>query len=267
MTGDEARRQIGPGEVDAAAPWDTLTAEQRDFQAHKMAIHAAMVHRMDIEVGRLINRLRAQRVLDDTLIVFLSDNGASAEMMVRADGHDPAAAPGSWRSHLCLGPGWASAANSPFRLHKSFIHEGGIASPMIAHWPAGIRATNRLRHTPAHFVDILPTFLSQAGVTPQLPPNAPPLPGRDLSPALTRDVAVPRDHIFFHHMDNRGLRQGQWKIVSAGKDAPWELYDLTRDRGETTNLAAGQPDRLGAMTSRWNELEARFRAQHRSGVA
>ena len=106
-----------------------------------MAIHAAMITRMDREVGRVVEQLRAMNQLDNTVVLFLSDNGASAEQIIRGDGHDSSAAPGSARSYLCLGPGWASAANTPFRLHKSYVHEGGIASPLIVHWPAGIRET------------------------------------------------------------------------------------------------------------------------------
>ena len=104
-----------------------------------MAIHAAMVDRMDREIGRVLDQLRAMGAFENTLIFFLSDNGASAEIMVRDDGHDPAAAPGSAASHLCLGPGWSTVANTPFRRHKTWVHEGGIATPLIVHWPKGIR--------------------------------------------------------------------------------------------------------------------------------
>src|SRR4029453_70092 len=93
----------------------------------------------------------------------LSDNGASAEMMVRDDGHDPAAAPGSAKSHLCLGPGWSSVANTPFRRHKTWVHEGGISTPLIAHWPPGIKTPGERRQSTGHVVDMVPTVLEAAG--------------------------------------------------------------------------------------------------------
>jgi len=255
-------RRIGAGEVMRAVPWKSLTPEQKQFQSTKMAIHAAMVYRMDAEIGRLLGQLRAMNAMRDTVIVFLSDNGASAEMLIRADGHDAAAAPGSARSHLCLGPGWSSAANSPFRLHKSWNHEGGISSPMIVHWPAGISGGGGLRRTPCHFIDILPTFVDLAGGgKAESKPGSPPLPGRSLVPALARDNTIPRENLFFHHLDNRALRVGDWKVVSAGPKGPWELYDLKTDRGETTNLAEKHPDRLAEMTRQWEKLETEFVAQ------
>jgi arylsulfatase len=261
---EDLRRQIGDFEVTQAVPWKTLTREQQDFQATKMAIHAAMVYRMDRELGRVLDQLRAMNTLDDTLILFLSDNGASAEQMIRSDGHDSSAAPGSWRSHLCIGPGWSSAANSPFRLHKSWVHEGGISSPLIAHWPAGIRDRGKVRHTPCHLVDVLPTLVDVAGGTPPVAGSgAPPLPGRSFAPAFAQDRRIDREFIFFHHLDNRALRVGDWKLVSAGKDGPWELYDLSKDRGETTDLAAKDPERTRDMASRWERLEAEFLAQQK----
>src|SRR4051812_25450821 len=103
-----------------------------------MSIHAAMVTRMDAEIAKVGQQLRTMNAYDDTVIVFLSDNGASGEEMIRGDGHDPSAPPGSAKSFLGIGPGWATAADAPFRLRKSWVHEGGIASPMVVHWPRGI---------------------------------------------------------------------------------------------------------------------------------
>ncbi len=135
--------QLGPGEVNRPLKWDTLTDEQKHFQATKMSIHAAMVDRMDIAIGRILAQLDQMRQLDNTLIVFFSDNGASAEMMIRDDGHDPQAAPGSAATHLCLGPGWSTTCNTPFRRHKTWVHEGGIASPLVLHWPDWYRPQKR----------------------------------------------------------------------------------------------------------------------------
>ena len=123
---------LGPREVNRPLPRDQLSVE-REFQSVKMTLHAAMVDRMDREIGRVLGQLRRMGAFEDTLIFFLSDNGAGAEIMVRDDGHDPMAAPGSAASHLCLGPGWSSVANTPFRRHKTWVHEGGIATPFIVH--------------------------------------------------------------------------------------------------------------------------------------
>ena len=135
-------------------PWKDLNAEQREFQANKMAIHAAMVDRMDREIGRVLDQLRAMEALDNTLIFFLSDNGASAEIMVRGDGHDPNAECGTGATFLSIGPGWSSMCNTPFRRHKTWVHEGGISTPLIVHWPKGIAARGEIaahagpRHRP-----------------------------------------------------------------------------------------------------------------------
>ena len=136
----EVLKQVGQGEIEHAVPWKTLSEEQKRFQATKMAIHAAMIDRMDREIGHVLDQLRTMDAFDDTLIIFLSDNGADATLIVRGDGHDRGAEPGSWRSFLCIGPGWASASNAPFRRHKIWVHEGGIATPLILHWPMRIAA-------------------------------------------------------------------------------------------------------------------------------
>ena len=174
----DALKILGAGEIDRPLPWVSLTEKQRAFQAIKMSIHAAMIDRMDREIGRVLDQLRAMGVLDDTLILFLSDNGASAEIMVRDDGHDPTAPAGSWATHLCLGPGWSTVANTPFRRHKTWVHEGGIATPFIVHWPRGIRARGELRRDPGHVIDVVPTTLELAGTSPLASAQAPEAPAR-----------------------------------------------------------------------------------------
>ena len=128
-----------------------------------MAIHAAMVDRMDREIGRVLAQLQAMQAVDNTLILFLSDNGASAERILRGDGHDPHAPPGSAKSYQCLEAGWANLANAPLRRSKIFVHEGGISTPLIVHWPAGIAARGELRHNPGHLIDLVPTILEVVG--------------------------------------------------------------------------------------------------------
>jgi arylsulfatase len=167
----DLRRQVGAGEVEHAAPWNSLSIEQKRFQSTKMAIHAAMVDRMDREIGRVLGQLRKMDAWENTLIVFLSDNGADATLMV------------------------ASAANAPFRRHKIWEHEGGIATPCILHWPDRIRSGGKLRHTPAHAIDFVPTALGLAGVEPPLEWQGwwrPALPGKSLVPENGRRIPASR---------------------------------------------------------------------------
>jgi arylsulfatase len=255
--------KLGPDEVNRPLAWTALNLEQRMFQAQKMAIHAAMVARMDKEIGHIIDQVRAMGALDNTLILFMSDNGASAEMMVRGDGHDLAAEPGSGATFLSIGPGWSSLANTPFRRHKTWVHEGGISTPLIAHWPQGIRARNELRTTPSHLIDLVPTILEAVGgkLPAQLNSEGiPAAPGKSLLPAFVADVPIARDSLWWFHDDNRALRVGDWKIVSAGKDRPWELYDLTTDRSETVNLAKEKPDKVAELAAIWQRQFDEFLA-------
>jgi arylsulfatase len=254
--------KLGPNEVNRPVPWDSLTPAQRDFQASKMAIHAAMVDRMDREIGRVLDQVRKMGALDNTIILFLSDNGASAEMMVRGDGNDLAAEPGSAATFLCLGPGWSTMANTPFRRHKTWVHEGGISTPLVVQWPKGIAARGELRHTPGHLVDVVPTIVEAATGRPfiyERGTNAPKYPGKSLMAAFKQDVTVPHDSLWFLHEGNRALRVGDWKIVAAGKDAPWELYDLTKERSEAKNLAAEKPEKVRELSAQWERETAEYK--------
>jgi arylsulfatase len=251
--------KLGPGEIEHALPWVQLTDEQKNYQATKMAIHAAMIDRMDREIGRVLEQVRVMGAWDNTVILFLSDNGTDATIMVRGDGHDRAATPGSAGSFLCLGPGWSSAGNAPFRRHKVWTHEGGISTPLIVHWPQGIAARGELRHDVGHVIDFVPTLLELASVKPVPVAGSPALPGRSLVPAFVRDGSVTRDDLFFNHEGNRALRMGDYKLVSAREDQnAWELFNLATDRCEQHNLAAKQPDRVSDMAARWQQLQDRF---------
>ena len=256
----EALEKLGPGEVNRPLPWADLSADQRHFQATKMAIHAAMVDRMDREIGRVIDQLRAMGALENTAIFFASDNGASAEIMVRGGGHDATAPPGSAKTYLCLGPGFSSACNTPFRRHKVWVHEGGISTPFIVHWPAGIKARGALRRTPAHFIDFVPTVLEMAGIGKPREwngKNIPPAPGRSLMPAFAADVTIPRDCLWWLHEGHRAFRDGDWKLVAA-KDDPWELYDMRRDRAEQHNLANTMPVKVRELEELWQRQTDAF---------
>ncbi|MBM3978894.1 MAG: arylsulfatase [Planctomycetes bacterium] len=262
-------KKLGAGEVDRAPPWGDLTKEQKRFQATKMAIHAAMVDRMDREIGRVIAQLKAMGAFDNTLILFASDNGASAEMMVRDGGHDPAAEPGSAASYLCLGPGFSSVCNTPFRRHKTWVHEGGTSTPLVAHWPKGISAKGELRHTPAHFVDFVPTVLDLAGIEKPNVWNGEPVPaapGKSLVPALAKDVTVAREFLWWLHDDHRAVRVGDYKLVASAKD-PWELYDLKTDRAEQQNLAAKMPDKVKELSALWQKQTDAFVASVKKSPA
>ncbi len=255
----DAIAKLGPNEVNRPLPWRDLNEAQRRFQADKMAIHAAMVDRMDREIGRVLEQLRVMGALENTLVLFMSDNGASAEMMVRGDGHDPQAAPGSGATFLSIGPGWSSLANTPFRRHKTWVHEGGIATPLILNWPRGISGRGELRHTPGHLIDLVPTILELAGgqrleTWAGIP--VPPAPGLSLVPLFAKDGAVTRDSLWWLHEDNLALRVGNWKIVAAGKDSPWELYDLSGDRAEANNLASAKPEMVRELADVWNRQTA-----------
>ena len=255
-------KTLGPGEVNRPLPWGDLDDVQRAFQATKMAIHAAMVDRMDQEVGRVLAQLRAMGQFDDTLIVFLSDNGASAEIMVRDDGHDRSAPPGSAATHLCLGPGWSNTANTPFRRHKTWVHEGGISTPLVVHWPRGISSKGELRRDPGHVIDVVPTLLELAGARRPEVRDGQPVPrppGISLVPAFARDDSVHHETLWWEHEGNRALRAGDWKVVAA-KDEPWALFDLAADRTETRDLAADQPDRVRDLGRRWEGLRDQFHA-------
>jgi arylsulfatase len=256
-----AREELGPNEVWRETPWDELTEGQRAFQAAKMSIHAAMVERMDREIGRLLEQLRSMGALENTVIFFLSDNGASAEIMIRGDRHDAAAAPGSADTFLCLGPGWSRAANTPFRRHKMWVHEGGIATALVVHWPAGISAAGEVRDAAVgHVIDIAPTIVELAGGTWSTNDGGSPRPlspGRSLVTTFGRNVPIERDMLWWLHEGNRAIRAGDWKLVAA-RDKPWELYNLNNDRAENHDLASEQPERAKELEQRWEETTSEF---------
>lgn len=264
----ELEEQIDPGELGTALPWADLDAAQREFQAGKMAVHAAMVDRMDQEIGRVMDQVAAMGETENTIVIFLSDNGATAEQINRGDRHVPGAVSGSADSYLALGPGWSTAANTPFSLHKHWNHEGGIATPFIVSWPAGIEAGGELRTTPAHAIDVVPTLLDLAGIETNAvypenkhPPETtpPPLPGESLVPAFAADPEWADRTFFFQHTDNRALRAGDWKIVMRRDNHDrWELYHLATDRAERHDLAKQHPTRLAQMVNEWERRSRQY---------
>lgn len=247
----EALKTLGENEVNRPVPWESLTPVQKKFQQDKMTIHAAMVERMDKEIGRIIAQLEDMDAFDNTLVLFLSDNGASAEIMVRDDGHDPAATPGSADTYLCLGPGWSTMCNTPFRKHKTWVHEGGSCTPFIVHWPEGISERGKLRHTYGHVTDIVPTVLDLAGV-PDKKRGDIAFPGVSLKTVFEKET-IREYPVWFYHEGNRALGLGDWKLVAV-KDKPWELYNLKTDRAETNDLAGQYPEKVKEMESKWSNM-------------
>jgi sulfatase-like protein/prolyl oligopeptidase family protein len=228
-----------------------------------------MIDRLDREIGRVLDQIRAMKAFDDTLIVFLSDNGASAEIMVRDDGHDPSAPAGSAATHLCLGPGWSTVANTPFRYHKTWVHEGGISTPLIVHWPRGIPARGELRHDPGHVIDLAPTILELTGTSRPESWNGKPIPtppGTDLTASFRHGGTVQHDELWWEHEGNRAIRVGDWKLVAAGKDGPWELFDLAHDRTETNNMAQERQEKVRELADRWRRRWDEFTALARKDL-
>lgn len=251
---------------DGARAWDELTAEEQTRLDYRMAVYAAQVHRMDWNVGRLVAALREFGRLDNTLILFLSDNGGCAEPYTDLGGGGFAAinrpgAAGSGGKQGALtgssyGTGWANASNTPFRRYKSRLHEGGIATPLIAHWPAGLKtAPGALVHSPGYLTDIVPTALELAGTSyPETRDGKPlaPLAGRSLMPVFRGETPARDRRFYWEQYGNRAVRHGDWKAVQpAEENSPWELYDLARDRSELRDLAAAEPARLRDLVAAW----------------
>jgi arylsulfatase A-like enzyme len=278
-------------ETDTNPAWDTLPRDRQLDLAHRMAIYAAMVEHMDRDLGRVIADLRSHGDLDDTLVCFLSDNGACAEWApfgfdaelhmpagdgTHGDGHGfngnsfvapvlhvgPALATMGQRvagmTGIGYGSGWANACNTPFRMYKHYDHEGGIATPLVVRWPAGFSDKGVFRQQVGHVIDFMPTLAQLAGATyPAAMDGHPILPmeGRSLVPTFT-DHPIDRGALYWEHEDNRAVRVGDLKLVSlAGR--PWELYDMSVDREELHDLSAAMPDRVRSLSTMWDAWAAR----------
>jgi len=247
--------QPAPRPADVSA-WQELDADAQDRFDHLMATYAACVFRMDQAIGDLVAGLKQRGVFENTLILFMSDNGGNAESGPngRTNG-DPTQAGSSW---FC-GESWAFLENTPFRRYKHFNHEGGIATPLIAHWPAGISSRGELRHQPSHLIDIMATCVDVGGAAyPQQFNGQPvlPLEGKSLVPAFG-NKPIERDALFWEHEGNAAVRVGDRKLVRLGQNGAWELYDLQADRTEQHDLAAAQPERVRELATKWNEWAKR----------
>ena len=255
--------QISPR--DAAAPaW--ADEAHSEWQALRMATYAAMIDRLDQGIGRIIAKLDTLGITDDTLILFLSDNGGCAEFLAE-DGHVkrqiadlPDGRPVRIGNHIGLRPGpadtymsydlpWANASNAPFRLYKHWVHEGGISSPGILHYPARVQGP-AINHSPVQFIDVLPTCAELAGAVYPGEYNGKaiqPAEGESFLPALTNPAWRREKPLFWEHEGNRALRLGDWKLVSK-HPGDWELYNMIEDRTELHDLSAGETARVQEMS-------------------
>ena len=234
---------------DEVPAWDELTREEQRLEDVRMAVYAGMVDRIDQQVGRLMAKLRQWQVEDNTLVMFLSDNGANP--------FDPrrVGSIGERGSQWSLGAAWANASNTPFRLYKRNQHNGGIATPFIAYWPNTIHSPGEIVDDPAHVIDIMPTLNEISGwnySTGLAGYEAPPLPGRSLLPLFRGDAPQPRGPLFFQFLDHRAILEGHWKLVSA-YDGPWELYRMDIDRTESHDLASEETEQVRLMADQWEK--------------
>jgi arylsulfatase len=220
-----------------------------------MAVYAAQIDRLDQGIGRITSKLREIGAEQNTLVTFLSDNGGCAEQIDRGT---PGVPPGPKESFLSYGLPWANASNTPFRRYKHWVHEGGIATPLVAFWPAVIRKGGELTLQVGHIIDLMATCVDVAGATyPQTYKDRQILPmeGKSLVPVFEGRTRQPHEALFWEHEGNRAVRQGKWKLVSVNR-GDWELYDLEADRTELTNLASVEPNRIRRMAEmyeRWAE--------------
>lgn len=267
------RRQVELGLVDESwelsprtpgiPDWDSLDEKKRDEMDLKMAVYAAMVDRVDQNMGRLTGFLHDAGIFEDTLLIFLSDNGACQEggMLGRGEFHDVEKR--NEQSNNSYGEAWANAGSTPFRLYKHFAHEGGAATPFFLHWPAKIGLREDWYGEPAQLIDIVPTILDVAGADypEKMHGNEiPALDGVSLRPAFEGRSLERGEPVFLEHETNAFVRDGDWKLVGrevaahAGTDpSKWELYDMARDRTETNDLAGARPEKVRELAAKWEE--------------
>ena len=234
--------------------WDELADQPREQQ--RMEVYAAMVDRLDQNIGRLFAALDELQIADNTIIFFLSDNGGCASWPVKEEpfiDFNRAIPVGDGRGYEFVGKGWGWAQNSPFRRHKTWNYEGGIATPLIVRWPSHVEAGS-ITHQPSHLIDFMPTLVELAGGTypsqfkgKQIIPAE----GKSLLPILRGEQRVPHESLCWALYGNRAIRQGDWKLNWGASDKQWELYNLANDRTETNNLAGQHPDRVARMAAAW----------------
>lgn len=260
--------------------WDDT--EYKEWQGLRMQVYAAQIDRMDKGVGQILDTLRANNQLQDTLFIFLSDNGASPETMPHGDaelfrtrtdilrlrtrdgrevriGNEPSVAPGAEDTYASYGRAWANLSNTPFRYYKRWTHEGGIATPFIVHWPNGALSNGTVVRPPFQLVDVMPTILEATGAAyprQHAGQTIQPCEGRSLLPAL-RGRSSPDGTLYWEHTGNAAIRRGAWKLVREFPHA-WELYDIEHDRAELHNRAGRHPDMVVELETAWTQWAQRI---------
>jgi arylsulfatase len=254
-------------------PWEE--APDKEWQARRMEVYAAQIELMDEAIGNVVDTLRERGELDNTLILFLADNGGCAEEARDtwkayhiptetyagepvAVGNDPSIMPGAEENYQSYGVPWANVSNTPFRYYKHWVHEGGISSPLVAHWPDGITSRGSWTDQVGHLIDIMATCVDVGGATYPETFNGNaivPMEGASLAATFTGDAAEGHpEGLFWEHEGNRAVRHGKWKLVSKWskpEDGRWELYDLEQDRSELNDLAADMPDKVAELAGMW----------------
>jgi arylsulfatase len=238
-------------EVEEWRQVEDASADQWDL---KMAAYAAQIDRMDQNIGRLLRKLETMGVADNTLVMFLSDNGSAAEDWINSQNPE-GVPPGARNGKLAAGPPWANVSNTPFRYYKQWTHEGGISTPFVARWPGEIEP-DTLSWEVGHVIDVLPTCLDVAGVDYPEEWGGTPIPdyeGRSLLTPLRGGEWEDERTLVWEHVGNRALRKGDWKIVASARFTPgdWELYNLWEDRTETRNLADQRPEKVEELEETW----------------
>ena len=251
-------------ETDLLPRWDSLSDADHQELDFRRAIYAAQIDRFDQNVGRIVQHLRESGILDNTLILFFSDNGCSGELdhFGMNWGKHTAANYQEWRKRggwsISQGQCWAAYSNTPFRKYKKFVHEGGIASPFIAHWPAGILKPGRIvRKQIFHLIDIMPTLCEATGSKyPEGNKGHSIVPAQGISmlPSITSDEI---DHdprtLYWQHENHAAVREGNWKLVTTNDrdDEAWELYNLAEDRSESEDLSLEHPGTVQRLKEKW----------------
>ena len=248
--------------------WNTLAESQKDVQDLRMATYAAMIDCVDQNVGKIVKTLKELGVDENTLILFLQDNGGCAEggSTGRNSGKGKC---GTAESFVLYGACWANASNTPFRRYKHWVHEGGAGTPLVAHWPKGIakRLHGKLIDEPTHLIDLMATCVDLSGA--RYPDSYKgskiiPMEGKSLRPLLTGRPFKRDDAIYFEHEGNRAVRQGKWKLVAV-KGGAWELYDMAADRTELNSLSAKMPQKVKGMAALYDAWAKRCFVEGRPG--
>lgn len=260
-------RQLEMGLIDSTyklseathGEWNRLSEDERKEEARKMEVYAAMIDRLDQNIGKLVDKLVETGRVDDVLIMLVSDNGASAEVVNIPDDYGEIGSMTKWAS---LGPQWANVSNTPFRYYKNYSYEGGINTPLIAAWPCKIESSS-FSGFPGHFIDIMATFVDLANADYPAVVNEKsitPLQGQSLLPVLLGKEKRRKKPLFWEWNKGQAVRDGDWKLVRNGLDSEWDLYNVRLDPTETQNLASEESARLGEMESlflQWKEEVAK----------